>query len=87
MRTTLTLDDDVALRLERLAAQSGITWKEAVNRSLRAGLDRPLPTPPTTTYRTEPVHTGTPLVDLTRTADLLALEDERAWGNATADEP
>jgi hypothetical protein len=39
MRTTLTLDDDLADRLKRLAAEEGITFKEAVDRSLRAGLE------------------------------------------------
>jgi hypothetical protein len=39
MRTTLTLDGDLAERLKRLAAEEGITFKEAVNRSLRAGLE------------------------------------------------
>ena len=38
MRTTLTLDDDVAVRLERLRRQ-GRTLKEVVNEALRAGLD------------------------------------------------
>ena len=38
MRTTLTLDDDVAVRLERLR-RTGRTLKEVVNDALRAGLD------------------------------------------------
>jgi hypothetical protein len=38
MRTTLTLDDDVAVRLERLRRE-GRTLKDAVNEALRAGLD------------------------------------------------
>lgn len=38
MRTTLTLDDDVAVRLERLR-RDGHTLKDAVNDALRAGLD------------------------------------------------
>lgn len=46
MRTTVTLDDDVAERLRRLAAERGISFKEALNTSLRAGLahqDEPRP--------------------------------------------
>jgi len=38
MRTTLTLDPDVAARLRQVAKERGISFKEAVNRALRAGL-------------------------------------------------
>lgn len=37
MRTTLTLDDDVAGLLKRRAQELGVPFKEAVNRTLRAG--------------------------------------------------
>lgn len=38
MRTTLTLDDDLAERLKQAAARDGKAFKEAVNEALRAGL-------------------------------------------------
>ncbi len=38
MRTTLTLDDDLAGLLARRAREMGISFKEAVNRAIRAGL-------------------------------------------------
>ena len=38
MRTTLTIDDDVAIRLNELQKNKGITFKEAVNSLLRQGL-------------------------------------------------
>ena len=38
MRTTLTLDDDLADRLKELARSSGGTFKEVVNEVLRRGL-------------------------------------------------
>ena len=38
MRTTLTLDDDLAGLLKQRARQLGIPFKEAVNRAIRAGL-------------------------------------------------
>jgi hypothetical protein len=42
MRTTFTLDDDVAAEVERLRRQEGVGISEAVNRLVRAGLvDRP----------------------------------------------
>lgn len=38
MRTTLTLDEDVAARLKAEARRTGKPFKELVNESLRAGL-------------------------------------------------
>jgi hypothetical protein len=38
VRTTLTLDDDLAGLLKRRARELGIPFKEAVNRTIRAGL-------------------------------------------------
>ena len=41
VRTTLTLEDDVAARLKELARERGISFKEAVNETLRTGLGAP----------------------------------------------
>lgn len=38
MRTTLTLDEDVAAQLDRLRARGDRPFKELVNETLRAGL-------------------------------------------------
>jgi plasmid stability protein len=38
MRTTVSLDDDVAIRLERHRSQHGESFKQALNEALRAGL-------------------------------------------------
>ena len=38
MRTTLTLDDDVAIRLERVRKERDLGIKEIVNDALRRGL-------------------------------------------------
>jgi hypothetical protein len=38
MRTTLTLDDDLAQRLQALARQGGRTFKEVTNEAIRRGL-------------------------------------------------
>ena len=40
MRTTLTLDDDLAALLRRRATTLGVPFKVMVNRALRAGLSR-----------------------------------------------
>lgn len=41
MRTTLTLDEDVAAKLTSLARRSGRAFRQAVNDALRRGLARP----------------------------------------------
>jgi Arc/MetJ family transcription regulator len=53
MRTTLTIDEDVAIALERIQARDALTLKAAVNEALRRGLrsmdaerEVPRPTPP-----------------------------------------
>ena len=38
MRTTLTIDDDLAGLLKQRAREQGIPFKEVVNRTIRAGL-------------------------------------------------
>ena len=41
MRTTLTLDEDVAAKIKSLARRSGETFRQVVNDTLRRGLARP----------------------------------------------
>ena len=41
MRTTLTLDPDVAARLQKETAKGDRTFKQIVNDALRRGLDSP----------------------------------------------
>ena len=45
MRTTLTLDDDVAAKLKAEARRSGAPFKQVVNETLRRGLNHPAPKP------------------------------------------
>ncbi len=40
MRTTLTIDDDLAAIMEREGRRKGLTFKELVNSTLRRGLER-----------------------------------------------
>lgn len=76
MRTTVTLDPDLAIRMRELARERRISFKAAINATLRAGLEartsrgRP--------YREEPRDLGIrPGVDLTKALRLAAaLEDE-----------
>jgi hypothetical protein len=44
MRTTVTLQPDIEASLRRLAAERGISFKEAINSTLRAALGTPSPT-------------------------------------------
>ena len=53
MRTTLTLDPDVAAKAKRGAAKLGVTFKEVVNTALRIGLDQVLNPPSAKPYRTK----------------------------------
>lgn len=53
MRTTLTLDDDVAAMLNRMRAKSSSDFKQLVNDLLRVGLKEALrPQGPSKPYRT-----------------------------------
>jgi hypothetical protein len=58
VRTTLSLDDDVAAQLEAWRAKQNLTFKEAVNSALRRGLIE-LSRPKTRkTFRTKPIDMG-----------------------------
>ena len=59
MRTTITLDDDLAIRLEQYRARFGETFKQALNHVLRIGLGQlEQPTAAPEARRTEPLHLG-----------------------------
>jgi hypothetical protein len=40
MRTTVTLDPDVAAKLKQTARESGVSFKEALNTTVRRGFER-----------------------------------------------
>ena len=78
MRTTLTLDEDLATALKEKADESGRPFKEVVNSTLRRGLEAEIAPPPARTYRLEPASLGRPLrnVDLDKALRLAdGLED------------
>jgi hypothetical protein len=82
MRTTLTLDPDVAAALERVRDARGLGLKEAVNEAMRRGLaqldERPSPMPP---FRTRAVNLGPCLLgnvdDVSEALALAEGEDHR----------
>jgi hypothetical protein len=74
MRTTVTLDDDVAALIESERARTGESFRAAVNRLLRRGAQSaaPVSAPP------PPELPGRPLLDVSDASALLAaLDDER----------
>lgn len=76
MRTTVTLDPDLGVRLKKLARERDISFKEALNATLRAGLatEQPASRP----FVVHARHMGTrPGVDIDRALRLAdQLEDE-----------
>ena len=54
MRTTLTLDPDVAAKAKKGAARLHKPFKEIINAALRVGLDEILSPPAAKPYRTRP---------------------------------
>ncbi len=75
MHTTLTLDDDVAAAIEAERAATGETFREALNRLVRRGLQTARPpgaSPPL------PLLAGSPRIDVTDISAVLGeLDDER----------
>ena len=63
MRTTLTLDKDVAALLRRVQHNRGISFKQAVNEALRQGLVRQeRPSPGRKPFKTSSAHLGRCLI-------------------------
>ena len=75
MRTTLTLDDDLAAELKQQARERDVPFKHVVNETLRAGLAAK--SPAARPYRMHPRELGVrPGIDLDRALELAAeLED------------
>ncbi len=58
MRTTLTLDDDIAAKLRLEARKSGLPFKQIVNHLLRQGLNASARPQPRTSFRVQPKPLG-----------------------------
>jgi hypothetical protein len=79
MRTTLTLDDDVAFQLRERARRTGASFKEVVNDAIRVGLQQGrLPTARPSRFRVTPrtggFRPGIDLLHLNRLNDELEVE-------------
>lgn len=72
MRTTLTIDDDLAGLLKERARELGIPFKEAVNRTIRAGLGEAAKTRRSKSPKTVPHSFGfRPGIDLDKLGQLV----------------
>ncbi|MGA8808694.1 MAG: hypothetical protein WB973_12530 [Thermoanaerobaculia bacterium] len=73
MRTTVTLENDVAVRLKRLRKSRG-PFKDLVNDALRAGLDQieRKPSAKSTRYTVTPVKGRPRRTDLDNVAEVIA---------------
>jgi hypothetical protein len=80
MRTTLTLDDDVAVELERLRRRTSASFRQVVNDTLRAGLRaRAAPVKRARAYRIRPASVGRCLLpSLDNVAEILAIAEGEA---------
>lgn len=67
VRTTITLDPDVALLVQRAMRERGLSFKEAVNEALRRGLGGESAREP---FRQRTVAMGEPRVDVTKALEL-----------------
>lgn len=77
MRTTITLEDALASELKKQALETGKPFKQVVNETLLAGLQRQKALTPRA-YRLKPAALGAPLahIDLTKALQLAdELED------------
>ena len=57
MRTTVTIDDDVADRIKELVGKQKKSSKEIINNALRIGIDS-MESPPAVAFQTESVGMG-----------------------------
>lgn len=75
MRTTVTLDQDVASKLQQTARERGVSFKVAINDAVRAGLASGAP--PTKSFRVNAQPVGIrPGIDVSKALSLAAeIED------------
>ena len=81
MRTTITLDDDVATSLKRLEKRRGVKFKALVNEALREGI-RCLVAPPRKrgVFRTRSVDLGScRAANVDNVADVLAVAEGESF--------
>ena len=76
MRTTLTIDDDVAAHLERLRRSEDKSLKELVNQTLRRGLEQRNAPP----KKRKPFHTRSVSLGRCLIGDIVSISEALALG-------
>lgn len=76
MRTTVTLDDDVAAEVERLRREDGLGVSSAINQLLRSSLARP-EAPAPYVHTAHPMGMRVDVADVGAVIDLLDQTDEQ----------
>ncbi len=81
MRTTLTIDDDLAAILERLRRDRNANLKDIVNEALRRGLhNMEAVSKPRKPFRTKSVDAGAPLIrNIDNVAEVIAIIEGEAF--------
>ena len=81
MRTTLTIDDDVAVTLEKLRRNRDSSLNDLINEALRRGLrDMKAPPKQRKPYQTPSVDLGTPrILNIDNVAEVLAIIECEAF--------
>ena len=84
MRTTLTIDDDLAGLLKERARELGVPFKEAVNRTIRAGLGEAVNVRRGKTPKTQPHSFGfRPGIDVDKLGQLSDELESEAFADST----
>ena len=82
MRTAVTIDDDLAARIEALRRREGLSFREALDRLLRRALEADATPPRPRRYRTTPrklgLRAGLDAAKLNPLVDELEVEDFEA---------
>ena len=73
MRTTITLESDAEALVRKSMRERRLSFKDAVNQAIVAGLTGPVDRPP---YRMKTYDMGKPLVDLTKATNLAMEQDD-----------
>jgi hypothetical protein len=81
MRTTLTIEDDIAVQLERLRRSRDVSLKDLVNEALRRGLrEMSARSKKREPFRTQPIEGVRPLLDnVDNVAEVLAYAEGEAF--------
>jgi hypothetical protein len=73
MRTTLTIDEDIAVQIEELRRKRDASLKDVVNEALRLGMrEMKAPAKRRKPFRTKPIAMGKALIDINNVAEVIA---------------